>query len=538
MEIIVKFNRHFNYHIHHIHHHISTITFTTMSTMNYYIDTLLTELRTLIADLGKGGGSVSPSVYDTAQVLRLYPPEDRAPAFAWLLAQQQADGGWGSPETPYARDVPTLAAILALKTAHQDPHTKAVIDAGLTFLQQQAPKWAELPIDALPIATEMVLPYLIEEANAAGLTISPTPYERLYQLRKYKSRQIAKIPLRAGTPPTHSWEALGKDVHSLLPDHSGGIGHSPAATAAWLRQAEEHRELAAPCKTARQYLAKAVTATGLDIPGVVPSVWPITGFELVYAPYALLVTNLLQQPALQAVVGPLMDELWVVMKRGHGVSFGEYFTPDGDDTGLGLAVLQATARPVDPTVLLQFKNGDHFCTFHHEINPSVFANAHALYGLAYAGERCSTAEHFLLKQQGADGRWLADKLHTSWLYTTLEVVLTLSHLGYQREVRKAAEALSRHQKADGGWGSGQNATWVETSYAVITLSTLDQRGLLNEAARHALQRGYQWLSHTYRPHTLPTEKFWVGKELYTPYRVDRIYGLSALLAVTLERMPV
>jgi len=111
-------------------------------------------------------------------------------------------------------------------------------------------------------------------------------------------------------------------------------------------------------------------------------------------------------------------------------------------------------------------------------------------------------------------------------------------LGYQREVRKAAEALSRHQKADGGWGSGPSATWVETSYAVITLSTLDRRGLLNEAAKNALQRGHQWLSQTYRPHTLSTEPFWVGKELYTPYRVDRIYGLSALLAVALERMPV
>ena len=61
--------------------------------MDSNIDPLLTELRSLIGDLGKGGGSISPSVYDTAQVLRLYPPEDTGPAFAWLRSQQQSDGG-------------------------------------------------------------------------------------------------------------------------------------------------------------------------------------------------------------------------------------------------------------------------------------------------------------------------------------------------------------------------------------------------------------------------------------------------------------
>ena len=50
------------------------------------IDSLSLELRQLIADLGKDGGLISPSVYDTAQVLRFYPPEEGvAPALEWLL---------------------------------------------------------------------------------------------------------------------------------------------------------------------------------------------------------------------------------------------------------------------------------------------------------------------------------------------------------------------------------------------------------------------------------------------------------------------
>jgi len=502
--------------------------------MPYYIDPMLTELRALIADLGKGGGIISPSVYDTAQVLRLYPPnEDVEPAFQWLLAQQRADGGWGSAETPYARDVPTLAASLALHTHYQGKQ-QAAVDAGLTFLQQQADQWAELPIDALPIATEMILPYLIEEANTCGLALNPAPYAILYQLRNRKREKIGKRPLQAGAAPTYSWEALGQHVDTLLPDQSGGIGHSPAATAAWLRQATRHSELAESCATARRYLAKAAAATRMGIPGVVPNVWPIVGFELSYAPYALLITGLLQHSALQDVIDPIMDELWVIMKRGHGVSFGQYFTPDVDETGVAMAVLQAAAYAVDHSVILQFENGNHFCTFQHELNPSVFSNAHALKALATVGKRYPAAEDFLLKRQCNDGRWQADKWHNSWLYTTLEVALTLDHLGHTIPVEKALKSFLQNQKSDGGWGGSCQSTRAETGYAIIALQMAQKRGYLDPQGAYALERGFDWLQREWQSPTKTDEMLWLGKELYTPYRVDRIYELSALLSVAQE----
>jgi halimadienyl-diphosphate synthase len=78
-------------------------------------DIVLTDLRFQIAELGRDGGMMNSSVYDTAQVLRLAPQGDsqRWSALEWLLGQQRDDGGWGSPAAPRARDVPTLASVLA-----------------------------------------------------------------------------------------------------------------------------------------------------------------------------------------------------------------------------------------------------------------------------------------------------------------------------------------------------------------------------------------------------------------------------------------
>jgi hypothetical protein len=502
--------------------------------MNIHIAALVTELRALVADLGKDGGLLSPAIYDTAQVVRFYPPpEGPEPALNWLVAQQQADGGWGNVDSPYTRVVPTLATLLALHKYRHDRHTQVIIDASLAFLHRQAPRWRDLALDALPIATEMILPCLLEEANAVGLEVAREPYLVLYQLRQRKQQQIRQHRLGAGTPPTYSWEALSRGIYPPLLDQSGGIGHSPSATAAWLQQAEGKADLAALCASARTYLQQAAAATGVKIPGVVPTVWPITGFELSYGLYALLITGLFHHPLLQDVLRVQVDSLQTIMERGRGVSFGQDFTPDVDETAVGLAVLHAQGRPVNPQVILQFKEDTYFYTFPNELNPSVFSNAHALYALARVGERSPSTEKFLLERQCEDGRWLADKWHSSWLYTTLEVLLTLDCLGYTTEVMQAGDVLLRMQHEDGGWGSSARSTQAETGYAIIALHALHQRRLLNGAVPPTLERGHQWLQQRDACPGLTREMLWLGKELYCPYRVEQIYHLGALLSVAL-----
>jgi len=501
-----------------------------------YMDLQIAELQSLMADLGKAGGLISPSIYDTAQVLRLYPPpEGPESTLDWLLQQQQADGGWGDPSVSYARDVPTLATILALHAHRSTRPAQAAIDAGMAFLREQADQWAALPIDELPVATEMILPRLIQEANTASLFVDPTPYATLFMLRERKCQQIQKMNPPAGSAPTYSWEAWGQAASQPLFDFSRGIGHSPSATAAWLGQTQQVTKFANFRQQGQAYLQKAAASThvvGTDVPGIFPNVWPITGFERAYGPYILLAAGFFHHPALQQAVATQVAELESIIIKGNGVSFGDYFVPDVDDTALTVATLHAMKKPYHPHTLMQFRNGSHFYTFAYELNPSVFSNAHALHALVQIGQRDPETEQFLLDQQRADGRWLADKWHSSWIYTTLEVVLALSQVGYPHALTLAASALLAHQNADGGWGANRSSTQIETSYAVLALCTLARVRLLNDVGSRALVRGHAWLARHYQPNCLLDEPQWLGKELYTPYRVNRIYVLCANLAAT------
>ena len=500
------------------------------------ISSHLQELRNLVKNLGRNGGQISPSVYDTAQLLRLYPPCQGSNAgLDWVAAQQQADGAWGNPETPIARHVPTLAAVLALHTLRRDRASQERVKAGLAFLRSQADQWADVHYDLLPIAVEMILPCLIDEASRVGLHLDRSPYRWLFQVKAKKQQLLTKIQIAPATAPMHSWEALGNHAPLKLLDRPNSIGHSPAATAQWLKSTQGHPELAAERAAAEKYLLNAAAATGVDIPGVVPYVWPITGFEITYAPFALLHADLLHHPALADLLKPLLA--WHDANQTElGMSSGFHFAPDVDVTALSAVFRQAIGQPFGVETILRFQNGDHFCTYPHELNPSVFSNAHAVYALTKAGHRTPAAEQYLKERQLANGRWMSDKWHTSWIYTTAEVIYALAQCDAVAEIHKAGVALLNAQKPDGSWGSSSHSTRAETSVALMALRTL-QKGACGLQLDAPIVRGTQWLcAHADIAHQ--PEQLWLGKELYSPYRVDRVYELSALLAFESEREEV
>lgn len=274
------------------------------------VDILLTDLRSLIANLGKNGGLISPSVYNTAQVLRMCSPQQGVwPAVDWLLEQQQADGGWGDPAAPLTRDVPTLASVLALHTYGNRKATRDAVREGLAFLGQQVDKWRQPRPDDLPVGVELLLPRLLDEAAALGLELPREPYTTLIALGKHRRWLITQNQPGAVTTAVHSWEAWGTNPDPALIDGAGGVGHSPAATAAWLKAAAGRSDLADVREAAQRYLAQAAAATGEGIPGVVPTAWPITRFEQSFVLYILLIAGLLKHPQLQNIVRTQVNNL-------------------------------------------------------------------------------------------------------------------------------------------------------------------------------------------------------------------------------------
>jgi hypothetical protein len=507
-----------------------------------YVELLRAELRAL----GKNGGILTPSIYDTAQVLRHAPPADTAPVVEWLLRQQRSDGGWGDETGDnLPRHVPTLAAVLALRErlpASPEKHPEArrqqeAVQRGIDFLCKSAHVWGgggTLP-DDIPVGAELSLPMLLDEAAKAGIELPQEPFRALRALGGKRKQIIAKMNPPAGTAPVHTWEAWGTAPVSSALDGSHGVGHSPAATAHWLRLwRDSSAERTEDVTKAEQFLEKAAAATGVGIPGVVPTVWPIERFEQSWALFALYVLKQQQHPALQETVRAQFADLRdAVTPRGIGMS--DHFVCDGDITATTLALLADTGHEVDANILNHFMRGQHFITYAHELQPSVTTTAHALLAFALLGRDTAPLLQILVERQDSDGTWAQDKWHKSWLYTTAQVMIALARTGETQALRKGVDALLARQHDNGGWGFGPQPTLAETAYAVHALFSLKGHPFFDANVRRALRRADQWMQARELAPRGQIETYWIGKELYCPYRVDRIFELTAMIALEAER---
>ena len=504
--------------------------------MSQLIDTLLTDLRSLIADLGKDGGLISPSVYDTAQRLRFCPPEEGVePALEWILRQQQPDGGWGnSPSVPHIRDVPTLAAILALHTYGKDKTAQNAVQAGLAFLQKQGEHWQEPLREDLPVGVELILPKMVKEAAMLGLDVPHQQYAALLPVRKRKLDYIARTNSGPATPPVFSWEAWGTTPSPELLDPTGGVGHSPAATAYWLHLAAEQPHLADARVAAHDYLAKAAKATRSDIPGVVPTAWPINRFEQSFALQVILQVELLDHPALQDVIQPQLQDLASAI-RPTGFGCSDFFTSDADDSGAAIAALKGAGYKVNFASIKNFKEQDHFSTYHEELQASLSATARGVHAISFFEKDLSFIQQAMIKQQLIDGRWPGDKWNISWLYSTFVVAfaLKLSDFKSASALKSAVNALQTRQHQDGGWGINDKSVVTDTFYGALALYTMrDNEGV----STRALQKAYQWLLRNYRRCNFYKDHRWLNKQEFTAYRVDWTFELSAILTLALNEV--
>jgi hypothetical protein len=500
--------------------------------MNRMVDLLITDLRHLVSDLGKNGGLTSPSIYDTAQVLRLAPAsESTYITMNWLLDKQQADGGWGNPAIPLTRDVPTLASILALSThGNRTGMYDTALHNGLAFLKRQAQQWHAPLSDDIPSAVELLLPRLLEDAAAAGLDLDQAPYSELITLGGRRRQMIARLRPLAGTAAVHSWEAWGSSPDPAVIDGSGGVGHSPAATAAWLHVAADRPELADMRVGAERYLAGAAASTGTGVPGVMPNAWPIARTEQATALYGILLAGLLDHPTLNESIQPILTELARALTP-IGLGTSDYFVSDGDDTAMALACL-AGRRKVSVEPMLHFAIDSHFSTYVGELQPSLSVTAHAIHALALLGKPAKHASSYLRERQHTDGSWRGDKWNGSWLYTTCHTLAALLSTEHS-ELTTVLTSIRASQRADGGWGLICSSS-EETAYAVVALLLVARTGKLPADGRATLKRAATFLEQRYRPFTEETTAVWLAKEPYRPRRVSRAFEISALLALAIE----
>ncbi len=501
--------------------------------MGRIVDILVRDLQGLLHDVGRDGGAIGPSVYDTAMVARLAPPrEGPEPALEWLLSRQQSDGGWCSPRYPIGRDLPTLAAVLALREQRRDATAREACAAGLAFLRQQAGQWTSIP-DDLPIALELTLPVLVQEAIRLGVDISPEPYRLLAAEGERKRKYILRGPVVRGTPPAYAWEGLGVPPTAEVVDAIGSVGTSPAATAAWSHAVRDTPLLSELRASASVFLERASRATGCDVPGVVPHAFPIDRFEQSWALFAVASAGLANRPEISIALRAALDDMASAITPA-GLGYADVFMPDGDDTFCAVAALKAAGRDVDINLVRRFEGPQQFFVFQGERNPSPSANAHALYALSLFGQDSTSARAFLASRQSSDGRYLKDKWHTSWLYTTHRAVLALRASDQRSLLVEAKKAVVSGQRPDGSFGALSDGTSFETAHGLLALRSLRQKGLGGPEIDLATRRAHDWMLSRYRPFGPGEEPLWIGKEIYGACRIDRAFELCALSSHALE----
>jgi halimadienyl-diphosphate synthase len=495
-----------------------------------------------------GGGLNSLSVYesswvalvrDPARPSRLAYPE----TFAWTLAQQRRDGGWG-PAGPYSL-LPTMMALHAVLSHPQGTSLhQQVVAAGARYLQAMLRRDAIATIDT-PFL-ELLAPMVAEKLRAQGFTL---PLAELEALRARGAERRARLPLEAlyhsRSPLAHGLEAFGPDLDyarvRTLRTRAGGYGASPAATASVLLYAPSWDQAAA------DWLSRLLRRPAGQRTGGMPATHPLDVFEAAWTLHFLLQGGYrlsVNDAAVAAIVAWLRASM---TPAGVSLARSRALPEDGDDTAMTLAALNDLGVPTALDPLRAFEADGHYVSYHGESSASLSANAHALEALLSAGSRervtlagrVRTTMAYLLERREPEGYW-RDKWHISPYYATLACVHALARTSdptTHESLGVALGAIAQTQHADGGWGRAGSSV-EETAYALLTAV----------AARHALTpvgkalaqtgwprivtRGRRYLQRHFgdlaRPDRLPP--MWVDKDLYAPPRIIRAAVLAALRA--------
>lgn len=484
------------------------------------------QLEQLLQSLIYTGSHVGSGAYDTAWLARLarnYPGHGFERALSWILDHQHADGSWGSPIFHYHdRIISTLSALIALREIGDGVETEKRIVDGEKFLWRNSTKLHHDAMDTIGFPVLVVT--LVQTAQRLGLVIPQNLFQGVEKVeRKLNTLNFNPEAWRYSSL-YYSLEAilhyLPDDKHYDFADEFGCVGASPSATVATLMTPN------AAAERSLDYLKK-LTEHQRD--GGIPTVDEIDIFEAAWS------LNILRAGGIVSPDHPLvrrvLDYLWDVWleKEERGVGFSRYFhVADLDDTAVTFTVLRWGGYPANADVFAPFESDHYFVCFPNELDPSISVNMRTLVALQYAQEhpqfkRWQEKIIRILRQWDLYGYFWFDKWHTSPYYLTAPSVWMLH--GIVDDLLPARiQWIIQTQNSDGGWGYHGTSTIEETAYCIEALIYWDKHvGMVN---RKVIDAGADFLlNHVHRLDYVP---MWIGKGLYTPYKVVQASVLTAL----------
>jgi halimadienyl-diphosphate synthase len=470
----------------------------------------------IMNEIGIGrSGLMRPTAYDTAWLAQISAEHDsRVPAFpealSWLGQNQNQDGSWGA-EVEYVHDrvISTLAAILALAEWSEDGRDERAIERGLSYIWAKADR---LEREHETIGFEVILPTLLKKGQELGLAFPWSVFERYERMRDEKMAKIPRdIRYSRNITLAFSLEFMGDDFDIEkardIQESDGSVAVSPSATAYLLTKWPDNA-------TARRYITDVATTYG----GKAPQVFPFDIFETAWSLWNLLLADI----AYHQQFARHVKNLKMLWDKGAGVGYSSnHSVPNADDSAMVFRVLRLAGLNPDPGPLYQFEREDYFICYSFERNPSIGTNIHVLEALKGVDEFRAGKLVKWLRTVQVDGRYWADKWHTSPYYATAHAIIAL--IGTDHNLAQSAvQWILDTQRPDGCWGYYHESTAEETAYCLQALSMHDR--YVEPVDREVFAQGRQGLL-AFRGE-MPA--LWIGKCLYTPVRVVKSAICSAL----------
>ncbi len=469
---------------------------------------------------------VGSGAYETAWLARLhpyYPEYGFDSALNWLRANQHGDGSWGSPIFHYHdRIISTLSAMIALREVGKETGDEERIKLAERFLWRNSTKLHHDAMDT--IGFQVLIVALLQDVKRLGLV---TPQNLFSDAEKIEK----KLNSLSFNPETWRFSTLHYSLEAILyniqgsntydfADHFGCVGASPSATVATLMQPNTGAE------RSLNYLANLVAHQG---DGGIPTVDEIDIFEAAWSLNILRAGGVItpDDPA----VRPTLDYLWDVWleKEEKGVGFSRYFNvPDLDDTAVAFTVLRWGGYPAKADIFEAFEQEEYFVCFPHEIGPSTSVNLRMLVALQFAQEHPSYPRWHdkivrILRRWDMNGYFWFDKWHASPYYLTAPSIGML-HGIIDDILPSRIQWIIQTQNADGGWGYYHKSTIEETAYCIDALLYWHEH--IEPLDAGVLETGIQYLLEQLENPVY--EPMWIGKGLYTPYKVVQASTLTAL----------